>query len=282
MSYQLRYREHLSETDLELLAEAAGTDGAALRVVLGERPGSIDQLLADPKLFETVFERPDPDLRVRLTPFLAFGILVNRCARDLKSLTYTFEWSGPNQRLPVFDVDSMRAVLDEGARRYFLIEFLASFTKVASGKVWVRTRRGYRSRRFSELDLVRMADMVEQLPMAQRPTGYRRLGDVALFLTGVFPDHTARHPLPPVHRERLARSAGLDPQTALFATEVDFYEAAGTAWYRMAGETAAALVGRGPAELEFVSANFTPTRRVLNYLADQYLHHYQPGLSRPA
>lgn len=282
MSYALRYREHLSDADLELLAEAAGIDDTTLRAALRNRPESIDELLAEPSLFEAVFEQPDPELRVRLSPFLAFGILVNRCAHDLESVTYTFEWSAPNQRLPVFDVDSMREVLEAGARRYFLIEFLASFTKVASGKMWVRTRRGYRSRRFSELDLVRMADMVEQLPMAQRPAGYRRLGDVALFLTGVFPDHTARHPLPPVYRERLTRSAGLDSRIALFGAELEFHEAAGSAWYRKAGETAAALVGRGPAELEFIADNFTPTRRVLNYLADHYLHHYQGGLSRPA
>lgn len=282
MSYQLLYLEHLSDQDIELLAGAAGADSEAVRARLREEPDVVDELLANPDLFEYVFEAPDPDLRLRLTPFFAFGILVNRVAHDLEGMNYAFEWAGPGQRLPVFDVGSMRQFVDDGGRRLFLIEFLASFTKVASGKMWVRTRRGYRSRRFSELDPVRMSELVDNLPVAQRPAGYRRLGDVTLFLTGVFPDHTARHPIPPGHRERLIRSAGVKPMAALAATDLDFHEALGEAWYRRAAEEATALVGGAPQSLRYVADNFRPARRILNYLADRYLHHYEAGLSRPA
>lgn len=282
MSYQLLYLEHLSDQDVELLADAAGADSGAVRARLRERPEVVDELLASPDLFEQVFETPDPDLRVRLTPFLAFGILVNRVAHDLADMNYAYEWAGPGQRLPVFDVDSMRQFMDDGSRRLFLIEFLASFTKVASGRMWVRTRRGYRSRRFSELDPVRMSEYVESLPVAQRPAGYRRLGDVALFLSGIFPDHTARHPLPPLHRQRLVHSAGLEPTVALSGSDLDLHEALGEAWYRRATEEATALVGAAPLSLRYVADNFAAARRILNYLADRYLHHYQTGLSRPA
>lgn len=282
MSYQLLYLEHLSDQDMELLAEAAGEEPSTVRVRLRERPDLMDDLLAEPQLFEEVFASPEPDLRLRLTPFFAFGILVNQVVRDLESMNYAYEWAGPGQRLPVFDVGSMREFIDDGGRRLFLIEFLASFTKVASGRMWVRTRRGYRSRRFSELDPVRMSEYVENLPVAQRPAGYRRLGDVALFLSGVFPDHTARHPVPPVHRERLTRSAGLEPLAALNASDLDFHEALGEAWYRRAADEATALVGSAPQSLRYVADNFRPARRILNYLADRYLHHYEAGLSRPA
>lgn len=282
MSYQLLYLEHLSDQDIELLAEVAGGGVADLRDRLRARPELMDDLLAEPELFHEVFETPGADLRFRLTPFFIFGILVNQVVRDLESVNYAYEWAGPNQRLPVFDVDTMRQFIDDAGRRLFMIEFLASFTKIASGRVWVRTRRGYRSRRFSELDPVRLSEYVESLPVAQRPAGYRRLGDVALFLAGVFPDHTARHPIPAVHRERLTRSAGLDPMAALAGTDLDFHEALGEAWYRRAADEATALVGGAPQSLRYVADNIRPARRLLNYLADRYLHRYEAGLSRPA
>jgi len=282
MNHQLLYTEHLSDSDMALLAAAVGSDPESVRRHVQQRPEVIDEILAEPSLFELVFETPDPDLRVRLTPFLLFGILINKVASELENLNYAFEWAGAGQRLPVFDVASMREFLAAAARRYLLVEFLASFTKVASGRIWVKTRRGYQSRRYSELDLVRMVDVVLQLPPAQRPGGYRRLGDIALFLTGVFPDHTARHPIAPLHRERLVKMAGLDASAGLVTEDLAFHEILGAAWYRRAVEAAAALVGRGPEELLYLADNFTAARRVLNYLADNYLHHYEAGLGRPA
>ena len=49
-----------------------------------------------------------------------------------------------------------------------------------------RTRDGWR-RRLSEPDPVRLAAMVEQVPLPERAGVYRRLGVLWLFLTG-FPD----------------------------------------------------------------------------------------------
>ncbi len=281
LNYQLLYLEHLTEHDLDLLAQVAGGDeqGRSLRAHLGRHPEEIDELLADPQVFETIFGR---DIGSRVSPFLTFGVIVNRSARDLRSASFVPEWAGPGRRLPVFDVGSLRDFLDEATRRFFLIELLASFTKVASGSMWVRTRRGYRRRRFSELDPVRLAELVDQLPAAQRPAGYRRLGDVALFLSGVFPDHTARHPLGAHQREHLARSAGISPQAALDPSHhLGVYEAAGAGWYRRAVDAAAAAVGVGPEFLLDVADNFHHARRVLNLLTDRYLFRFDSGLVGP-
>ena len=76
--------------------------------------------------------------------------------------------------------------------------------------------------------------------------------------------------------------AGLDASAGLVTEDLAFHEILGAAWYRRAVEAAAALVGRGPEELLYLADNFTAARRVLNYLADNYLHHYEAGLGRPA
>ena len=283
-NYPLLYVEHLSEHDLDLIAEAAGAEEAAarLRARLVERPELIDGLLATPRLFDLVFGRPEVAIGAQVTPFLTFGVLVNRSARDLQTASYVSEWAGPGRRLPVFDVASLREFLDGGGRRYFLIEHLTSFTRVASGSTWVKTRKGYRRRRYSELDLVRLAELVDQLPPTQRPAGYRRLGDVALFLAGVFPDHTATHPLTVSERERLSRSAGVSSTSAAAADRhLAFLESAGAGWYRRAVDAAAAVVGAGPEPLRDVASRFGTARRVLNFLADSYLYRFDSGLLRP-
>lgn len=279
MNYPLLYLEHLSPRDVELLARTAGLDAPELKRLMLERPEVIDQLLASRSLFDTVFDPSHDLLDPGASTFLAFGVLVNRSASDLQSTSHVSEWSAPGKRLPVFDVEPLRGFLDDGLRRYFLIEFLNSFTTVASGSYLVRTRHGYRRRRFSELDLIRLAEMVDLLPPAERPGGYRRLGDVALFLSGVFPDHAASHPLPAAQRERLARSAAIRPIDAIAEYGgLRFLDAAGAGWYHRAAEEAEVEVGNGSTFLRVVAERFGEARRILNFMADRYLFGRRLGL----
>jgi hypothetical protein len=281
LNYPLLQFEHFSRRDIELLSSVSGVSEETVTARLAGDPGWVDQALASPDLYEAIFGESE-SLGPIVTPFLAFGALVHHAEGDLGRANHLLEWSGPGKRLPVFDVGPLREYLEDGGRRFFLIEHLASFTKVASGTFWVRTRRGYARRRFSEVDPVRLADLVEQLPVEQRPGGYRRLGDVALFLSGVFPDHTARNPLPISQRERLARSAAIGPTDALVEGDgIGFLEKAGAGWYRKAVEEAEALVGDGPSFLRDVADRFGDARRILNYLADRYLFRRDVGLIRP-
>jgi hypothetical protein len=279
MNYPLLYLEHLSEGDLELLAQIAGTDGAAIRQRMLQRPDVIDDLLASRRLFDVIFDSSRDLLDPGASSFLAFAALVNRSASDLNDASYVPEWSGPGKRLPVFDVECLRQFLADGARRYFLVEFLNSFTTVASGTFVIQTREGIKHRRFSELDPVGLAEMVELLPRAERPGGYRRLGDVALFLSGVLPDHTATHPYTPTQREWIAQSAELGVSEVISGDGgLAFMEAAGAGWYRKAVEQGGGSVSTGPAYLRGLADRFSEARRILNYLADRYLFRHELGL----
>jgi hypothetical protein len=279
MNYPLLYLEHLSEGDLDLLAQIAGTDGSAIRRRMLQRPEVIDDLLASRRLFDMIFDRSRDLLDPGASSFLAFAALVNRAASDLNDASYVQEWSGPGKRLPVFDVAGLRTFLSDGGRRYFLVEFLNSFTRVASGTFMVQTPKGIEHRRFSELDPVALAEMVELLPPAERPGGYRRLGDVALFLSGVLPDHTATHPYSPTQREWIAQSADLGLGEVLLVDDgLRFIEAAGAGWYRKAVEHGAGSVSTGPSFLKGLADRFSEARRILNYLADRYLFRHDLGL----
>lgn len=262
---ELQYRQHLSGADLDLVGRVTG--GADLLRALGH-----------PGLEAAVF-RPDlagsgatGELAGGPSPFLAFAVAVHRTADRLDRARFVEERLAARQRIPVFDVAPLRSLLADPHARYFLVELLASYTRVSSGATWTHTARGWHRRRFSELDPVRLAGLLEVVGEAERAGVYRRLGDLALFLTGVFPDRGAGG-LGPVGTARLLRLSGL-PAAAGEATDGELLERLGARWYRLA---AAGVLGAGlplagsAAVVATMGERFADARRVLNVVADDAL-----------
>lgn len=284
MNYPLLYLEHLTDEDLSRLAAGSEQEPGHLRRRLREDPTYIDRVLSRPGLFERlVAVGAEEALEVRISPFLTFTLLVHQAAREVEELDFIQEWTGPRQRLPVFDVVSLREFLEEAAHRFYLAQLLASYTRVASGSFWTRTPRGLRRRRFSELDLGQMASLAEEAGETERPALYRRLGDLALFLTGVFPDHTAGRSLGMVQVERLARVARMTSDEVLEALTgpgaalgtLALLEEMGRRWYRLAEEATVSLWGRSLWSMGDLAEGFRPARRTLNFLTDRYLYRFQ-------
>ena len=182
---------------------------------------------------------------MRTTPFLTFAVAVERVAAELRDATYVQEWVGPRQRLPLLGGDDLRELLDDRRRRVFLAALLASYTRVASGSVWRETPRGWRRQRFSELDPVRLASTLEVLPESRHPAVHRRLGDLSLFLAGVFPDHTASRAFRPIELQRLGRAAAVAGPAGEVLGEaletrggVGLLDHLGARWYRLAAGAA--------------------------------------------
>ncbi len=273
-----RYVRLLTAADMELLQSAGG--GPAAEQLRGD-PAKLEELLRSPAVFEALFASAgERDPLLSASPFLAFSVLVNRVAKDLEHAVFIDEWLGPARTVPVFDVASLREFLASNSHRAFLAELLASYTRVASGSVWQRTARGWRRRRYSELDPLRLTQVLEVVPDTQRAAVCRRLGDLASFLSGDFPEHAAAHPLQPRHVERinrllnamsleapapppdeLARASG--PQQGIWLLEW-----LGRRAYRLTIRAA----GRSAGELRDVVDQFGRARRVLNVLTRDYLY----------
>ncbi len=259
---ELLYRQHLTDADRRLLREAVGEE-VPMSVALGS-----------PEVERIVFAPLERSLMsVGVSPFLAFATAVHRTAAALETATFVEERWAPRVRIPVFDVAALRELLAEPGRRFFLVELLASYTRVASGVTWTRTARGWRRRRFSELDPARLAELLEVVEATERPGVYRRLGDLALFLLGVFPDH------PPaftggVATDRLVRLSGLGGDQAAELETKDLLELLGARWY--AAAVASATASGLPASTTLAVAghmaeHFRDARRVLNAVTDRYL-----------
>ncbi|MDQ3570483.1 MAG: hypothetical protein M3396_07660 [Actinomycetota bacterium] len=279
-----RYLEHLSDGDLGLLAGFLG-QGSHTAADLRSRPAAVEGLLSHPAAFGAVFAaRGGKEPFLRASPFLVFALAVHRCAVELRGATNVSEWLGPRRRVAVFDVGDLRGFLREPLRRLFLIELLTSYTHVRSGSVLVHTDRGWRRRRFSELDPLRLASLLEVVPEGERVGVYRRLGDVALFLTGVFPDHTATRAFSPIGEARLRRAAGLgttDPhQSTPGAGAVTLLETLGRRWYRLASSTAPVRTD-AMRVVDEIGERFHHARRILNLVTERHLFPFRDRWRAP-
>lgn len=273
------YLEHVSDDDLRQLILAAGVRPENTERVLSlvrNEPQAMDQLFSHPAVYEWLFNNQKDRPYLRISPMVAFSVLVHRTAAELENISYVQEWTAPRQRLPVFAVAEMRRFLADRRRRFYLADLLSSFTKVMSGSILVKTARGRRRQRYNELDPVALARLAMLVKGEERMAVYRRLGDLALFLTGVFPDHTGRYPLRPIDIERLARVAKMSSLELMTLGEaalaedpygaISVYERLGQRWYHLA----AAAVGDDG--LRMMAEHFREGRRILNFLADRHLH----------
>lgn len=260
----------LTERDLALLASAGRSTPAALR----SEPRRIHQLLGSPDVFDRLFApRSDHPLLVA-SPFLVFSTLLVRTATELDQASFVPEWIGPNQRLPIFDVEGLRAFASDPELRVFLADVLASYTHVVSGSMLVRGTRGWTRRRFSELDPARMAELADVVPSHERPTVLRRLGDLSLFLAGVFPDQTGERLFRPVQVERLRRAfrslpGDGEPEDEA-PTTLGLLERLGRGSYRVASHDRSSSWRDGDV-LREVAERFGQARRVLNLLTERFL-----------
>jgi len=261
------YLEHLTEADLSLLGPVVDSPPAEdASAYLRSHPELVEEALGSPAAFELVLGgEVDHELLVNASPFLVFAVAVHRTVDELGHTSFVEERITPRLRVPVFDAGQLREFGVDPARRYFMVEHLTSYTRVMSGPVWTQRRGRWRRQRFSELDAARLAATLDAVPESDRPGIYRRLGDLALFLTGVFPDHSAARAVHPIELERLLRSL---PVVAGSRPTLDDVE-------QLAGERGAAglLEWLGPHwyRLGDLATRFDQARRFLNHLTDQYL-----------
>jgi hypothetical protein len=259
------YLEHLTDSDLNRLATVA--EGASI----ASDPEALMRSLESPALYRALFHETGREPLLQGSPFLLFSVLIHRAARDLGQASFIEEWIGPRRRVPVFDVEALRAFAADPMRRFFLAELLASYTHVSSGSVMIQSRRGWRRRRFSELDPMRLIELAELLGEADRPSVYRRLGDLSLFLTGVFPDYAAERLVLQRERGRLGQALErADREEGERQDGVWLLERIGRRAYKIAHRSADRPTAMTQV-LATVSENFAAGRRVLNFLTDRYL-----------
>ncbi len=264
-----RPRLDLVPRDLAALAEVMGTSPSVLEVELESRPWFLNDILRHPAVVDAVLHGTGVG-PADVSPLLFFAVVAHRAADELAASDWVAEWAGPRSRLPVFDVEPLVEFADAEDRLVFIARLLAGFAVPEAAPV--------PADHLDLDDLVRWLDAAEP---TDRIVLLRRLGDLALFQAGVFPDATGGRVLAASEAAHLGRSIGLDAGELLELIDpgsatpgLDALEALGSAWYQAA---VAEDRSSQPTVVLDVAARFRPARRFLNHLADTYLNQISTG-----
>jgi hypothetical protein len=288
------YLARLSDADLRALvhADSVTADRAAARIeALHRQPALLLDALDRPATSAAVLNLASAagpgaapgrsgasDRFALISPFLLFAAAIHRTAADLAGASYAPERTAPRRRIPLFDGGRLTAYLAAPRHRLFLADLLASFARISGGVVLAPD--GQHRRRWNDADPHRLAVLLAATPAAQRSPVWRRLGDLALFLAGVFPDAAERLVPDEAAASRLARRTLPEAAPDMPLERLpeggapDLIEWLGTRWYEQAARHEAGDAAR---DLRDRAEQFRPARRVLNTATDRYLLPYSAG-----
>jgi hypothetical protein len=248
---------HLSESDLRFLVETVATnrrDYDHIANLIRDKEDLLEPMLDDPKLTERLFR--DEETLVRVTPHLLFSVLLRRLRRELEKEAYVLDVDTKGKRIPVFEGPAVAEMLSDKQTLDYLVEMLSSFARTNSGIIYWRERGTWHKRRFSDIDLNDMVELARIIDPEMRPALYKRIADIALFLSGIFP-------------EQAVHSSG--SRRAMFSTKhtLEDYEQVGKRFYKVAAREMDQTQWKPV--LGTLAEKFTLARLALNSLSDRYV-----------
>jgi hypothetical protein len=230
---------------------------------IGDDERFLEAMLEDERLFERLVS--GEEILVQVSPWLLFDVLLRRARRDLKAETFTTE-RRRLQKVFLFDTGEVVDLLEQDPLRHYLVAMLASFTRIESVTAVVRVRRNvWRRYRTNELDVEGLMRYSQAVDEELRFEPYRRIGDVCLFLSGLFPGAIATQ-----YRYPLSGEVRPQARTRIFVSLED-YEAHGQAFYRLAAEHEMAEVQGLDGVLDALSGRFILAEKALRFVAERYL-----------
>jgi hypothetical protein len=259
-----------TDTDLRFVAAVAtGDDARASAHLLGvwrDRPDRLEPYLEDDRVLRRLMS--EQQALVTLSPRFLFSILLRRIRRDLAETPYTVERVHRDGRVVVFDAGLSYELLRAPEMLDYLVELLVSFERAET----IMVRQPPPARRARRLSMMSVDDMLVLAGLAEpalQPMVYRRIGDIVLFLTGLFPDAVVRGRRIPFGAAILTPSPGGQ-------VRLEDVESEGRRFYRLAAQRLEA-VDLGLARiLTRLADEFTAARKPLTVLSERYVAWARP------
>ncbi len=257
-----------TDADLEFLVETAApevSDKARLRKLIRVDEDLRNAFIEDENTSQKMMT--DQKLFLKISPRLYFEILLRRTRRELEGTSHTIEKSGV-KKIAVFDTKEVVDLLYRKDILVYLADMLASFIKVEDYTIFYSTEREiWREIRFSDLDIDSLIVFSESVDEESRLGFFKRIGDICLFILGLFPEYvraTCRYPF----------SGELRPQPAgRVLRSVEDYEEEGRRFYQLAAEHPAVRSMELSEVFNLLHENFNTAKKPLNFIADHYLHY---------
>lgn len=249
----------LSDKDLMFVIQTVATqrrDYEHIKEIVEGKPDLLDLMLDDEKLFQRLLR--EEEVLLQISPRLLFEILLRQARRELKREAYTVERMGLTWKIPVFDSPKVAKLLEDEGMRGYLAEMLGSFSRTKSTVLYFRRGTRIYWKRFSDMDFDDVEELSRFVEEKYRFPLYKRMGDISLFLTGVFPEYVNS----PYPRARVRRS-------------LEELEREGREVYRLASEHEEARRSNLGDILWRLSENFNLARKSLNFISDRYIHRHK-------
>ena len=259
---------NFTDKDLDFVVENAApgaNDPEALKKLVREDPEFRAAMVGDKSLLDRALS--DDEIFLHISPSLYFEILLRRSYHELETITYTEEREG-RASIPVFDTSEVLEFMERPGVVEYMASMMASFTRIHSYTVPVRVRKGIRRRvRYNDMDIDSLVKFAANADPEQRFGYYKRIADVCLFLSGVFPDSAQRG------YGRMVGGAAL-PSTGIrrMRRTIEDYEREGRRFYGLAEGHPAARALELSSVFGILRDNFTSARKPLNVVATRFLH----------
>ena len=257
--------DKFSPGDFQFLADLVERDKDRTYFIdlITQDPDSLDLILEEEEIFKKASQQKE-SIFVRISPYLYFELLLRQAIRDIKRDAYTLEQVGYKTRVPVFDSKKVLAILSRDEIRDYLVELLVSFIRVNQFTVYFKRGKGiYYKKVLSDMDFDLLVEMSELVDEPYRFVFLKRAGDLALFLSGIFPEQLFEG-----RSYSLAKHRRLTPRV----NQEEDLEKKGSELYRKASESEVAKEKELSPILTMMADNFTFTKKPLNVMADRYLY----------
>ncbi len=259
----------LSEGDIVFLVDTVDPQLMPKIGTIKGDPSIIEGMLDQEteRLFQRIMLMGEEGIMASITPRLLFEVLLRKTLKELGHQTYTVERTA-SQRIPVFDTTEVVSLLGNKAILRYLAEMLSSFTKIESYTIPLRVRAGiWRKISFNDMDIDCLNRLCQAVDEEHRFSFYKRIGDVCLFILGLFPEYTYLDYSYPSSGETRPRIAGRVRRSA------EDYEEEGVRFYKLAAEHEAARGSELSEALRLLHENFNTAKKPINFISEHYLRY---------
>ena len=256
-----------SEGDILFLVETASPKLLSKIDTVKDNPDIIEGMMEHEasRLFQRIMLMSEETITATISPRFLFEILLRTVRRDLESQAYTVERTA-TQRIPVFDTPEVVHFLSNKVTLKYLADMLTSFTRIESFTLPIRVRKGvWRKIRFNDMDIDSLVRFCQAIDEERRFGFYKRIGDLCLFILGMFPEYVTIDYRYPSSGEARPRLFGRLRRSA------EDYEEEGRRFYKLAGEHRDATLLDIAGVLQQLHDNFNLAKKPLNYISEHFL-----------